>query len=98
MVIAPLRLLVIKRILALPCILFWVVAGKAKSFDQRNFALDTFSPTPNDGRVPEKRVQTHCNKHKAYYGANTLYLASQVGATLSGARTELWRNVINSWP
>ena len=58
MVIAPLCLLVMKRLLTLTCILFWVVAGKAESIDQRNFALDTFSPTPNDRRVAEKRVQS----------------------------------------
>jgi hypothetical protein len=75
-------MLVIKRLLTLPCILFWVVAGKAESIDQRNFALDTFSPTPNDVRVAEKRVQTYWNKHKAQYGANTRYLAVEAGATL----------------
>jgi len=67
-----------KRVLALTCILFWVVAGKAESIDQRNFALDTFSPTPNDVRVAEKRVQTYWNKHKAQYGANTRYLAVEL--------------------
>jgi hypothetical protein len=73
-----------KRLLILTCILFWVVAGKAESIDQRNFALDTFSPTPNDVRVAEKRVQAYWNKHKAQYGANTRYLAVEAGAILSG--------------
>jgi hypothetical protein len=84
MAIAPLRLLVIKRLLTLTCILFWVAAGKAESIDQRNFALDIFSPTPNDVRVAEKRVQTYWNKYKAQYGANTRYLAVEAGAILSG--------------
>src|SRR5258705_8761509 len=83
MVIAPLRLLVMKRLLTLTCILFWVVAGKAESIDQRNFALDTFSPTPNNVRVAQKRVQTYWNKHKAQYGANTRYLTVDAGAILS---------------
>ena len=90
MAIAPLCLLVMKRLLTLTCILFWVVAGKAESIDQRNFALDTFSPTPNDLRVAEKRVQTYWNKHKAQYGANTRYLAVEAGAILSGDVLDLW--------
>jgi hypothetical protein len=96
MVIAPLRLLVMKRLLTLTCILFWVVAGKAESIDQRNFALDTFSPTPNDVRVAEKRVQTYWDKHKAQYGANTRYLAVEAGAILSGDVLDLWPKLINS--
>ena len=84
-----------KRLLASTCILFWVVAGKAESIDQRKFALDTFSPTPNDVRVAEKRVQTYWNKHKAQYGANTRYLAA--GAILSGDVLDLWPKLINSW-
>jgi len=96
MVIAPLRLLVIKRFLTLTCILFWVVAGKAESIDQRDFALDTFSPTPNDVRVAEKRVQTYWNKHKAQYGANTRYLAVEAGAILAGDVLDVWPKLINS--
>ena len=94
MLIAPLRLLVMKRLLTLTCILFWVVAGKAESIDQRDFALDTFSPTPNDVRVAEKRVNTYWNKHKA--GTNTRYLAVEAGAILSGDVQELWPKLINS--
>ena len=96
MVIAPLRLLVMKRLLTLTCILFWVVAGKAESIDQRNFALDTFSPTANDVRVAEKRVQTYWNKHKAQDGAYTRYLAVEAGAILSGDVLDLWPKLINS--
>src|SRR5258708_17390640 len=89
------RLRVIKRLLTLPCILFWVVAGKADSIDQRNFALDTFSPTPNDVRVAEKRVQTYWNKHKAQYGAKTRYLAVEAGTILSSDVLALWPMLTN---
>ena len=85
-----------KRLLTFTCILFSVVAGKGESIDQRNFALDTFSPTPNDVRVAEKRVQTYWNKHKAPYGANTRYLAVEAGAILSGDVLDLWPKLINS--
>ena len=86
----------IKRLLTLTCILIWVVAGKAESIDQRNFALDTFSPTPNDRRVAEKRVQTYWNKHKAQYGASTRYLAVEAGAILSADLMDPWPKLINS--
>ena len=96
MVIAPLRLLVMKRLLTLTCILFWVVPGTAESVDERDFALDTFSPTSNDVRVAEKRVQTYWNKHKTQYGANNRYLAVEAGAILSGDVLDLWPKLINS--
>ena len=83
-----------KRLLTLACILISVVTGKAETIDQRNFALDTFSPTPNDVRVAEKRVNTYWNKHKA--GANTRYLAVEAGAILSGDVQELWPKLIDS--
>src|SRR5260221_13859936 len=95
-VIAPLCLLVMKRLLTLTCILFWVVAGKDEFIDQRNFALDTFSPTPNDVRVAEKHVQTYWNKHKAQYEANTRFLPVEGGAILTGDVLDLWPKLINS--
>src|SRR6476659_9236893 len=79
-----------KRLLTLTCILIWVASGKAESIDQRDFALDTFSPTPNDRRVAEKRVQTYWNKHKAQYGASTRYLAVEAGAILSADLMDPW--------
>ena len=85
-----------KRLLTFTCILFSVVAGKGESIDQRDFALDTFSPTPNDVRVAEKRVQTYWNKHRAQYGANTRYLAVEAGAILSADLMDPWPKLINS--
>jgi len=96
MVIAPLRLLVMIRLLALTCILFWVVAGKAESIDQRNFALDTFSPTPNEVRLAEKRVHAYWTKHQAEYAANTRYLAVEAAAIFPAEVQDLWPKLINS--
>jgi hypothetical protein len=59
--ISPLPFLVIKRLLALTCILISIVSGKAESIDQRNFARPHNSFHPNEYLYahPESVVNNH---------------------------------------
>ena len=49
---------------------FALPALRAEKIDNRNFAIDTFSPTQNEIRLAEQRARNYWAKHAARFGSN----------------------------
>jgi len=47
------------------------------SVDHRNFAIDTYYPTPNEIQLAEQRARDYWAKHADRVGSNPVYLAVQ---------------------
>jgi hypothetical protein len=43
--------------------------------DNRNFAVDTYSPTPNEIQLAQRRAQRYCQKNSKQFSQTTTYLA-----------------------
>jgi hypothetical protein len=48
---------------------------RAENIDNRDFAIDTCYPTPNEIRLAEERARNYWAKHAARFGSNPVYLA-----------------------
>src|SRR6202795_1643577 len=48
---------------------------RAEKIDNRNFAFDTYYPTPNEIQLAEQRARKYWAKHAARFGSNPFYLA-----------------------
>ena len=59
-------------------------ALKAEKIDNRNFAIDTFSPTQNEIRLAEQRARNYWAKHAARFGSNPVYLAVEASKIFPG--------------
>ena len=48
---------------------------RAEKIDNRNFAFDTYYPTPNQIQLAEQRARKYWAKHAERFGSNPFYLA-----------------------
>ena len=63
-----------------------------ETIDQRNFAIDTYYPTPNEIHLAEQRAQKYWAKNAMRYGANPVYLAVETSKIFE---SEIVQNL---WP
>src|SRR5437868_1882679 len=90
-----------KRIVRLVFIAF-LFAGlgtraKGEGFDPRNFAIDTYYPTPNEIHLAEQRAQKYWAKKAKRFGPNPAYLAVETSKIFeSEIVQDLWPKLINS--
>jgi hypothetical protein len=47
---------------------------RAEKIDNRNFAIDTYYPTPNEIQLAEQRARKYWAKHASRFGNNPFYL------------------------
>jgi hypothetical protein len=62
--------------LCLAFLFFALPALRAEKIDNRNFAIDTFSPTQNEIRLAEQRARNYWAKHAARFDG---YIARYIG-------------------
>ena len=68
----------------------------AEKIDNRNFAIDTYYPTPNEIQLAEKRARSYWAKNASRLGSNPIYLAVQTSKIFPGEVQDLWPKLINS--
>ncbi|MBV9391822.1 MAG: hypothetical protein JOY96_08025 [Verrucomicrobia bacterium] len=65
--------------------------------DNRNFSIDTYTPTPNQISLAENRARAWWARHKDRFGANPPYLAVETSAVSQGEIVQnLWPKLIAS--
>ena len=69
---------------------------RAEKIDNRNFAIDTFCPTPNEIRLAEERAHNYWTKNGARFGSNPVYLAVVTSKIFPSEVQLLWPKLINS--
>jgi hypothetical protein len=69
---------------------------RAEKIDNRNFAIDTYYPTPNEIQLGEQRARKYWVKHAARFGNNPFYLAVETSKIFPGEVQDLWVKLINS--
>jgi hypothetical protein len=69
---------------------------RAEKIDNRNFAIDTCYPTPNEIRLAELRARKYWEKHGARFGSNPVYLAVETSKIFPSEVQGLWPKLINS--
>ena len=84
------------RFLCFACLFLALPALRAEKIDNRNFAIDTFYPTPNEIRLAEQRARNYWAKHAARFGSNPAYLAVEASKIFPGEVQDLWSKLINS--
>jgi hypothetical protein len=79
------------------CIAFFAIPVlRAEKIDNRDFAIDTCYPSPNEVRLAEVRARNYWAKHAARFGSNPVYLAVEVSKIFPGEVQNLWSKLINS--
>jgi hypothetical protein len=69
---------------------------RAEKMDNRDFAIDTCYPTPNEIRSAEERARNYWAKHAARFGSNPVYLAIKTSKIFPAEVQDLWSKLINS--
>ena len=69
---------------------------RAEKIDNRNFAIDTCYPTPNEIRLAEERARNYWAKNAARFGSNPIYLAVVTSKIFPSEVQLLWPKLINS--
>jgi hypothetical protein len=69
---------------------------RAEKFDNRNFAIDTCYPTPNEIRLAEGRARNYWTKNGVRFGLKPAYLAVETSKIFPGEVQLLWPKLINS--
>ena len=71
--------------------------SNGEMIDQRNFAIDTYYPAPNEIRLAEQRARNYWAKNANRYGSNPVYLAVETSKIFeSEIVQDLWPKLINS--
>jgi hypothetical protein len=86
------------------CSVFFVAAAllsacgtmNSTKIDNRNFAIDTYYPTPNEIRLAEQRARKYWEKHATRFGSNPVYLAVETSKIFPAEVQDLWSKLINS--
>jgi len=69
---------------------------RAEKIDNRNFAIDTCCPTPNEIRLAEERARNYWTKNAARFGSYPVYLAIVTSKIFPSEVQLLWPKLINS--
>jgi len=83
-------------ILCFAFLLFALPTLRAEKIDNRNFAIDTCYPTPNEIQLAERRARNYWAKHEDRFGSNPVYLAVVTSKIFPGEVQGLWSKLINS--
>src|SRR5260370_19780748 len=71
--------------------------SNGEMIDQRNFAIDTYYPGPNEIRLAEQRARNYWAKNANRYGSNPVYLAVETSKIFeSEIVQDLWPKLIKS--
>ena len=73
-----------------------LACAERDSVDHRNFAIDTYYPTPNEIQLAEQRVRKYWAKHAARFGSSPVYLAIQTSKIFPSEVQLLYPKLINS--
>jgi hypothetical protein len=73
-----------------------IPALHAEKIDNRDFAIDTCFPTPNEIRLAEGRTRAYWAKHGPRFGAEPRFLAVETSKVFPGEVQDLWPKLINS--
>jgi hypothetical protein len=84
------------RLLLLAILSCIVPTLHAEKIDNRDFAIDTCYPTPNEIRLAEERARHYWARHGARYGSNPVYLAVATSKIFPAEVQNLWPKLINS--
>ena len=68
----------------------------AEKIDNRDFAIDTCFPTPNEIRLAEARARSFWAKHSSRFGAEPRFLAVETSKIFPAEVQGLWPKLINS--
>ena|SRR5206468_8026397 len=82
--------------LAIAFLLMPLLSVRAERIDNRNFAIDTCYPTPNEIRLAEQRARKYWEKHAAKFGPNPVFLAIETSKIFPSEVQDLWPKLINS--
>ncbi|MBV8378702.1 MAG: hypothetical protein JO279_17030 [Verrucomicrobia bacterium] len=69
---------------------------QAEKIDQRNFAIDTCFPTPNEIQLAEGRARCYWAKHALAFGADPRFLAVDTSTLFAGEIQDLYPKLIYS--
>jgi hypothetical protein len=69
---------------------------RAEKIDNRDFAIDTCYPTPNEIQLAEQRARKYWAKHVGRFGSNPFYLAVVTSKIFPGQVQDLYAKLINS--
>jgi hypothetical protein len=83
------------------CVLACLLIAGCASFnsgrvDRRNFAIDTYFPTPNEARLAEARGREYLTQNASRLGAGTPYLAIDAAIIFPEDVQNLYAKLINS--
>ena len=71
-------------------------AVRAEKIDNRNFAIDTYYPAPNEVRLAEARARDYWTRNADRYGSNPAYLAVVTSKIFPSEVEMLYPKLINS--
>ena len=71
-------------------------ALQGERIDDRNFAIDTCFPTPNEIRLAEGRTRAYWAKHALRFGTEPRFLAVGTSKIFPSEVQDLWPKLINS--
>jgi hypothetical protein len=75
----------------------FVTRSNGEMIDQRNFAIDTYYPTPNEIHLAEQRAQKYWAKNGKRFGSDPVYLAVETSKIFESEIVQnLWPKLINS--
>ncbi|MBV9491388.1 MAG: hypothetical protein JO069_16955 [Verrucomicrobia bacterium] len=70
---------------------------RAERIDRRNFAIDTYNPTPNEIRLAENRAKRFWERRASCFGPEPRYLAVETSKLFpADVVQDLWPKLINS--
>jgi hypothetical protein len=69
---------------------------RSEKVDNRDFAIDTCYPTPDEIQLAETRARRFWAKHASRYGPEPRYLAVVTSKIFPGEVQDLWPKLINS--
>jgi hypothetical protein len=69
------KIVVMSRIAPICICLFILGCAASKSVDYRNFAIDTYSPSPNEIHLAEARARDYWDRNGSRFGPEPRYLA-----------------------
>jgi hypothetical protein len=84
------------RILFLAYLIAALQPVAAEKVDNRNFAIDTYYPTPNEIHLAEERARKYWQRHAAKFGTEPPYLAVETSKIFPAQVQNLWPKLIYS--
>ena len=87
---------VMKRLVLIYLCTITLGCVEKSSVDYRNFAIDTYFPTPNEIRLAEARARNYWNRDASRFGPEPRYLAVLTSKLFPAEIQDLYPKLINS--